>query len=159
MTLAQDPNATARVFERGLLSSRVAALLGKPTGSAMIDLDRAQLAKASQLIAEMLGGARVLSTPSSPSGVTSQSIASLGAALTPLQRLLEESHIGAAVSDAAIVDLLSKMQQALDELVSADEVPPATSERDLTRSFFSFLSDSLLAHISHSHRGARSLRP
>lgn len=150
MGLTYELDVTADAFSWGLLAAKVSTILRRPSGIPLSTDDKDTLRAAHKTIQQLLDGANTLHSGHSVSGVTSDSIKSLGLALTPLQQLQHLCGKG-ATSDEQIISLLGSMMTALHVVVESPTLPVQTQEIHLTETFFSFVADRTLSSLNRSH--------
>lgn len=150
MSLTYELDTTADAFSWGLLAAKASAILRRPAGAALESDDKETLGRALHMIKQLLNGANTLHSGHSVSGVTAESIKSLGLALTPLQQLQHICGSG-ATSDETIIALLGKMATALTHAVDSPSLPNKTHDSELTETFFSFVADRTLSSLNRSH--------
>lgn len=139
-------SATAATFDRGVLASRLASLVARPTGHAISETDRNDVAAAMVLISELLSGVRGLSNKNSINGASARGIKSLGLALSPLEKL--RNSLGHPDQPTDVIDVLSAIKRVLSELRHRSSVPARNQELKVTEMFFASLADSLLSSLS-----------
>ena len=153
MSLTYELDATADAFSWGLLAAKVSGILQRPTGFSLGQEEKETLKGALRIITQLLDGAKTLHSGHSMAGVTSESIKSLGLALTPLQQLQSICGTG-ATSDENIIALLGSMANALPQVIDSPTLPEKTHESELTATFFSYVADRTLSSLNRSHRSA-----
>jgi len=149
MSLSYDLPAKAETFHFGILSSKLAAIFDRKPGTEISGADRPDILAAASLVGEILNGARTLSDRSAVTGVTSDGIRSLGLALNPLERLARLSQ-GINPTDEAIVTLLSRIYETLNQASVSSRIPEEGEVASVVRTFFGFLADAMLSNIGRS---------
>jgi hypothetical protein len=139
-------STTAATFDRGVLASRLASLVARPTGHAISETDRSDVAAAMVLISELLSGVKGLSSRDSINDASARGIKSLGLALTPLEELRNSLRGPDQPSD--VTEVLSAIKRVLSQLLRESSVPTKNQELKVTEMFFASLADSLLSSLS-----------
>jgi len=139
-------SSTAETFDRGVLASRLASLVARPTGQTISKTDQSDVTAAIVLISELLSGVKGLSSRSSVSDASARGIKSLGLALSPLEKLRYSLRGPDQPSDVA--EVLSVIKRVLSRLRHESSVPAKNQELRVTEMFFASLADSLLSSLS-----------
>ncbi len=150
MGLTYELDVTAEAFNWGLLAAKVSTILRRHSGIQLSPDEKNTLRAGLLAIQQLLDGAKTLHSGHSVSGVTAESIKSLGLALTPLQQLQRLCGKG-ATSDEGIISLLSSMMTALHYALESSALPDKTPEIHMTEKFFSFVADRTLSSLNRSH--------
>jgi hypothetical protein len=136
---------TANTVDHGVLAAKVASLLSEK-GQPLEQPNISVVDTAADLVRDILAGARTL-TDDAYAGASAQGISSLGFALSPLERL--RLHCGYANdADDIVIQLLSRILEALQRIKRDAVVPLSNENADLAESFFDFLADSLLSSLN-----------